>query len=80
MNFIVFPGQGSQKIGMGRDLSDNFVEAREVFEEVNEAYTTQRCSNCQDIPDSSPKGMSALGVAEHDGFFRTKTTQGERDD
>ena len=37
MNFIVFPGQGSQKIGMGRDLSDNFVEAKEVFEEVNES-------------------------------------------
>ncbi|MDC1067168.1 ACP S-malonyltransferase [Alphaproteobacteria bacterium] len=37
MNFIVFPGQGSQKIGMGRELSDNFVEAREVFEEVNES-------------------------------------------
>ena len=37
MNFIVFPGQGSQKIGMGKDLSDNFVEAREVFEEVNES-------------------------------------------
>jgi [acyl-carrier-protein] S-malonyltransferase len=37
MNFIVFPGQGSQKIGMGKDLSDNFVEAREVFQEVNES-------------------------------------------
>jgi [acyl-carrier-protein] S-malonyltransferase len=37
MNFIVFPGQGSQKIGMGKDLSDNFVEAREVFKEVNES-------------------------------------------
>jgi [acyl-carrier-protein] S-malonyltransferase len=37
MNFIVFPGQGSQKTGMGKDLSDNFVEAREVFEEVNES-------------------------------------------
>ena len=37
MNFIVFPGQGSQKLGMGKDLSDNFVEAKEVFEEVNEA-------------------------------------------
>ncbi len=35
-----------------------------VFEEVNEAYTTQRCSNCQDIPDSSPKGMSALGIRD----------------
>ena len=24
MNFIVFPGQGSQKIGMGKKLSENF--------------------------------------------------------
>ncbi len=37
MNFIVFPGQGSQKIGMGKELSDNFYEAKEVFDEVNEA-------------------------------------------
>ena len=37
MNIIVFPGQGSQKIGMGKELSDNFAEAREVFEEVNDA-------------------------------------------
>ncbi len=37
MNFIVFPGQGSQKIGMGKEMSDNFLEAREVFEEVNDA-------------------------------------------
>ena len=32
---IVFPGQGSQKIGMGKDLSDNFLEAKHVFEEVS---------------------------------------------
>ena len=37
MNFIVFPGQGSQKIGMGKKLSENFVEAKNVFEEVNDA-------------------------------------------
>ena len=33
----VFPGQGSQKIGMGKELYDNFVEAKNVFEEVNNA-------------------------------------------
>ena len=37
MNFIVFPGQGSQKIGVGKELSDNFIEAKQVFEEVNDA-------------------------------------------
>jgi len=33
----VFPGQGSQTPGMGKDLAENFSAAREVFEEVDEA-------------------------------------------
>ncbi len=36
---FVFPGQGSQFIGMGQDLAENFVEAREVFEEVDETLS-----------------------------------------
>ena len=35
-----------------------------LFEVVNEAYSSQRCSHCLIIPDSSPKGMSGLGVRE----------------
>lgn len=34
---FVFPGQGSQFVGMGKDLADNFASAKEVFEEVNDA-------------------------------------------
>ncbi len=34
---FIFPGQGSQSIGMGKDLAENFAEAREVFEQVNDA-------------------------------------------
>jgi [acyl-carrier-protein] S-malonyltransferase len=34
---LVFPGQGSQAVGMGRDLAAAFASAREVFEEVDEA-------------------------------------------
>jgi [acyl-carrier-protein] S-malonyltransferase len=34
---FTFPGQGSQTVGMGKDLADNFAEARAVFEEVDEA-------------------------------------------
>jgi [acyl-carrier-protein] S-malonyltransferase len=34
---FVFPGQGSQEVGMGKALADAFAPAREVFEEVNDA-------------------------------------------
>ena len=34
---IIFPGQGSQAVGMGRDLHDAFPSARAVFQEVDEA-------------------------------------------
>jgi [acyl-carrier-protein] S-malonyltransferase len=33
---IVFPGQGSQVVGMGKDLFDNFSVAKEVFETVDD--------------------------------------------
>jgi [acyl-carrier-protein] S-malonyltransferase len=34
---FIFPGQGSQYIGMGKDLYESFAEAREVFEEIDES-------------------------------------------
>ncbi|MBA2378538.1 MAG: ACP S-malonyltransferase [Blastocatellia bacterium] len=33
----IFPGQGSQSVGMGKDLFDNFAAARRVFEEADDA-------------------------------------------
>jgi [acyl-carrier-protein] S-malonyltransferase len=37
MRAFVFPGQGAQTIGMGRDLADTWPQARAVFDEVDEA-------------------------------------------
>ena len=34
---FIFPGQGSQKVGMGKEIYDNHIAAREVFEEVNDS-------------------------------------------
>ena len=34
---LTFPGQGSQSVGMGKDLAEAYPEARSVFEEVDEA-------------------------------------------
>jgi len=34
---FLFPGQGSQYVGMGKSLADSYMPARLVFEEVNEA-------------------------------------------
>ena len=37
MHAFLFPGQGAQTIGMGKNLTENFSVSKDVFEEVNDA-------------------------------------------
>ncbi len=48
---FVFPGQGSQAVGMGRDLAEAFPVARHVYEEIDDALGQSLSSVMFDGPD-----------------------------
>ncbi|MBO0797234.1 MAG: ACP S-malonyltransferase [Blastocatellia bacterium] len=48
---FLFPGQGSQHAGMGRELVEKFPEARAVFEEADEALGFHLSSLCFNGPE-----------------------------
>lgn len=51
MRAFVFPGQGSQKVGMGADLADASAAARAVFEEVDDALGQKLSAIMRDGPE-----------------------------
>ena len=51
MRAFVFPGQGSQKVGMGVELAEASPAAREVFEEVDDALGQKLSAIMRDGPD-----------------------------
>ena len=50
---FVFPGQGSQFVGMGKDFYDHYPEARNLFEEANEILQYDISRICFDGPDDT---------------------------
>jgi [acyl-carrier-protein] S-malonyltransferase len=50
---FTFPGQGSQAVGMGRDLADAFPEARAVFAEVDDALGQKLSSIMWEGPEET---------------------------
>ena len=55
---FLFPGQGSQHAGMGRDLASTFPEARQTFEEANDALGFDLAELC--FNDSRPAEVASL--------------------
>lgn len=76
---FVFPGQGSQSVGMGRDLYDNVPEARAVFDEVDSALGEKLSATIFEGPEdtltltaNAQPALMAVSVAA----FRALETRG----
>lgn len=74
---FVFPGQGSQAVGMGKDLFEKFPEARAVFEAADEALGEKLSTLCFEGPDASLKltantqpAILTVSVAAHAVFAK----------
>src|SRR6202521_1941823 len=48
---FIFPGQGSQAVGMGRDLAEKYSIARQTFEEADEALGYKLSQVCFEGPE-----------------------------
>ena len=52
---FIFPGQGSQYVGMGKEFFQNFPVARQTFEEADDALRLSLSTLCFDGPESELK-------------------------
>jgi [acyl-carrier-protein] S-malonyltransferase len=85
---FVFPGQGSQDVGMGRELAQNYKSAADVFAEVDEALGQKLSSIMWDGPretltlteNAQPAlmavSMAVMRVLEHEHGFSLKDKVG----
>ncbi len=84
----IFPGQGSQSVGMGKDLFDNFAAARAVFDQADEALgfsLSQMCfsgdeADLQLTANTQPAiltaSVAAFRAMESEGFGKPDLAAG----
>lgn len=69
-NAFVFPGQGSQTLGMGKALADSFSVAKDIFEEVNDALSQDLTAimwgedqNALNLTENTQPALMAVSMA-----------------
>ena len=79
MKAIVFPGQGSQYVEMGKDFYDNFSEAKEVFHEVDDALGFKLSNiilngpkETLDLTENTQPAIMTVGVAIYKALKKQK--------
>jgi [acyl-carrier-protein] S-malonyltransferase len=88
MAAFLFPGQGSQSVGMGREFFDNFILARRVFEEADDALHFSISRLCFQGPEEALKltentqpailttSIACLRVLQNEKGFTARLTAG----
>ena len=76
---LLFPGQGSQFVGMGRDLAERFPEARAAFQEADDALGRALSRLCWEGPEEELT-LTVQRPARHPGPQRGRLARAARRD
>jgi len=76
---IVFPGQGSQSVGMLSELAENFNVIREVFQEASDTLKIDLWKMCQTDGDSLNQTINTQPAMLAAGYATYKVLKGEID-
>jgi len=76
---IVFPGQGSQSVGMLRELAENFQVVKEVFQEASDTLSIDLWKMCQSDSDSLNQTINTQPAMLAAGYATFKVVKEEID-